>query len=85
MALSKRPVRIDIYDESGSGPVHVDVHYAIESDNAEAIAAGAGRRGVVVHCECARAAVGALLGQCQIVDDGGWPKGALALPLAVKP
>lgn len=87
MALTRRPTRIDIYDENGVGPVNVDVHYAIETDAADVVNVhGNGRvKGVVVKCECPRAAVGALLAQCQVVNDGGWPEGALPLPLPRKP
>lgn len=84
MALTTKPVRIDVYDHDPGGPLNVDIHYKITTDNAEAIALGAGARGVVVKCECPRNAVGTLLAACKIVDDGGWPEGAVALPLPRK-
>ena len=85
MALSATPVRIDIYDDEKGGPLNVDVHYAIDTNNAEAVALGAKRRGFVVKCECPRARVATMLSFCQIVNDGGWPEGLIALPLPRKP
>lgn len=84
MALSSKPTRIDIYDRAPGGPVDVDVHYEVSTDNAEAIALGAQKRGVVVKCECPRASVVAMLANCRIIDSGGWPEGALPLPLPRK-
>lgn len=84
MALTTNPVRIDVYDRDAGGPLNVDIHYTISTDNAEAIALGAQTRGVVVKCECPRGVVGALLAACKIVDDGGWPEGATPLPLPRK-
>ena len=84
MALTAKPVRIDIYDHNPGGPLNVDIHYSISTNNAEAIALGAGARGIVIKCECPRAAVVALVSACKIVDKGGWPEGAIALPLPLK-
>ena len=87
MALSRRPTRIDIYDEDGVGPVNVDIHYVIETDAADvANVNGSARvRGVVLKCECPRAAVASLIGQCQVIPPHDWPTGALPLPLPLKP
>lgn len=83
MALSQRPHRIDVIDP-GSGPIALDVHYTIASDNAEAVALGAGSKGIVVRMEVPRAraaaALGPLLADATIVDDGGWPEALIALP-----
>jgi hypothetical protein len=87
MALSRRPVRIEVYDDDGVGVVNVDMHYVIETDAPDVLAAtGSNRvRGVVLKCEAARASLANLLAALQVVDDGGWPAGAIALPHPRKP
>ena len=88
-AISSQIKRIDLYDDDGAGVINVDVHYELSTNNAEAIALGASKRVVVVKMEGTRAtvvsAIASIIGASLIVDDGGWPESAVALPRPRKP
>ena len=83
MAVSSRPHRAQL-DDPGSGPILLSVAYGLTTDNAEAVALGASMREVVVQMEVPRAdaarAIGALLADAVVVNDGGWPEALIPLP-----
>jgi hypothetical protein len=88
-AISSRIVRIDLIDDDGAGDIVVDVHYDLSTNNSEAIALGAHKRGYVVKMEGTRAtivaAAASIIGASLVVDDGGWPEAATPLPRPRKP
>lgn len=90
MAITSRPTRADFSDPAASGPIFVDVHYELTTDNAEAILMGAQRRSVVVRMEIENRAgvlgdLATAIGRGLVVADGGWPEAALPLPRPRKP
>jgi hypothetical protein len=88
-AISQRIVRVDLIDDDGVGDIVVDVHYDLSTNNAEAIALGAHKRSYVVKMEGTRAtivaAAASIIGASLVVNDGGWPEGAVPLPRPRKP
>lgn len=89
MAITARPISCNIADRGASNPIRVEATYFVSTDNPEAIALGHADRPVILVLEGPRGAVATklneLLALCQIVEKGGWPEGAIALPLTVKP
>jgi len=89
LAITSAFKRVDVVVPE-SGALILDAHYQLTTDNAEAIAMGAQHRHVVVRFECSpRAtclnAIATLRDNSLIVNDGGWPEGAIALPRPRKP
>jgi hypothetical protein len=90
MAISTALMRMDMTDDDQAGAIDIDFHYRLTTNNAEAIAMGAQHRAVVVRMECmprasCLTAIGTLINNSLIVQDGGWPEGAIALPRPRKP
>lgn len=89
-AITSRLARMDLHDPTGSGNIIVDGHYLLTTDNAEAIAMGAGSLVAVVRMEAQTrstvvTAAATILGNSLILDSGRWPEGAIALPRPRKP
>lgn len=90
LAISTALMRMDMTDADQAGAIDIDFHYRLTTNNAEAIAMGAQHRTVVVRMECepratCLSAIGTLINNSLVVNDGGWPEAAVNLPRPRKP
>ncbi len=85
MARSIRIVRIDVYDQTGSGPVDCQVHAQVTDSDPNAAALNMALVGDVRKATLTRAAFNNLVGALRRPNTDAWPDGVLTHPVAKDP